>query len=104
MRCARNKSRGLPMCSAKAAHQTRADHVGYRQRQALPGRDEVAVLWVVWVVVRHLRARCEPIAVVKLLRLEAPILLEGEGAGIGLAATEIEHRGATVLRSAAHHF
>ena len=39
----------------------------------------------------------------KLLRLKAPVLLEGEGAGIGLAAAEIEHPCAAVLRAAAHH-
>ena len=60
-------------------------------RQAPPGLDQQLVLGVGRVVLRHRVALVQAVLVVQRRRLEAPVLLEGVGAGALLAAAVVEH-------------
>src|SRR3546814_19102662 len=79
----------------------RAERVGDRQRQALPGSDHQGILGVQWVDRRHVVEAQEPVLVKERRRLEAPVHLEGIGAGADLAAAEIEDAPSRLARSEA---
>src|SRR5580700_10327211 len=81
-------------CTAQAAHDGRADQVGDRQRQLLPGGDEQPVFRIERIVVGYRGARGQAVAVGQGGGRKTPVVLEGEGAGADLAAAEIEQAGA----------
>src|ERR1700675_5139170 len=76
---------------AQALDDVRADQVGERQGQSPPQLDEQAVPRVERVQFGHALASDQQVLVVKRLRLEAPVLLEVEGASAAFTTAVVEH-------------
>ena len=74
-----------PLYSTQAADDWRADQVRHRQRQPLPGGNKYPEFRVERVVIRDRGAGCQAEVVGEGSRLEAPVMLESERAGVYLA-------------------
>src|SRR3546814_3731652 len=86
--------------SPQPARDRRPDPVRRPQRQFFPEIDLEAISGAVRIGIARRLARREPARVDERLRLEAPILLVGEGAGSDLRPPEIETRAALFARVA----
>src|SRR5512138_914290 len=86
--------------STKALHEMRTERVRHRHRQALPQRDEGAVLRVERVVLRNARAPIEAVLVGERRGLETPVFLEVVRPRALLAAAEVEDADAPLARAA----
>src|SRR4051794_35790427 len=87
--------------SAEVARQHRTDGIDEAARHPAPQVDGAAIARIRRIVLRHRGALEEVILVVEGCRLEAPVLLEIERAGLALRTAEIEDA-QTAFASAPH--
>src|SRR5690606_36540682 len=87
---ARNETAGGQVPSGQVFHDMRADHIGNRDRQALPARDQQTEFGAVGFQRRQRAAMPEPVMPVMLYRACSPLFFEFIGAGIDSGAAKIE--------------